>query len=46
MTEEAERLKVRLSRYEDPEITHELYNNGFQNRRKRAHCFITEPAVF
>ena len=46
MTKEARRLQTRLSRYEDTEIMGDGEDQDFQTRRKRDHCFITEPAVF
>ena len=46
MTKEAKRLQTRLSRYEDSENCGIVTETNFQIRRKRDHCFITEPAVF
>lgn len=46
MTKEARRLQNRLSRYEDIDIKEDVEELDFQIRRKRDHCFITEPAVF
>ena len=36
---------MRLSRYEDVD-NDTIKDERLQVRRKRAHCFITEPAVF
>ena len=46
MTEEAKRLQKRLSRYEDEEINDDAIETIFPSRKRRTHCFITEPAVF